>query len=463
MAFESLTEKINKTFKNLSGKGKLTEKNMNDMLREIRMSLLEADVNYQVVKDFIENVKNKALGSEVMTSINPSQLVVKIVHDEIVDLLGKEDNELTFKTSGITTLMMVGLQGTGKTTAAAKIANVLRKKKNRKVLLVAADIIRPAAIDQLKTLGKSIEIEVYSEGVEVAVLTQCEHALAYATKNGFDTLIVDTAGRLHIDEELMSELQQIQKLLSPQEILLTVDAMSGQDIVTVAKSFTEQLQVSGLVVTKLDGDSRGGGILSVRSLTQVPVKFVGQGEKIDDLDIFYPTRMADRILGMGDIVTLVEQAQDKMDLEESERTAKRMMSGKFTLDDMLVQIRQMSKMGSLGNLVKMIPGLNQMAGQIDDEKASQGMKKNEAMILSMTKEEREKPDILRASRKARIAKGAGVQVSDVNKLISSFEKSKQAMKMMSQMQQGGMPNMAKMQSMMKQPKNNFSGFKGRRH
>lgn len=462
MAFESLTNKMNKALKNLSGQGKLTEKNMNDMLKEVRMSLLEADVNYQVVKDFVAHVKEKAMGTEVMDSLNPSQMVVKIVHDEIVSLLGEGDNELNLKS--FSTIMLVGLQGTGKTTAAAKIANVLKKKKNRKVMLVACDIIRPAAIEQLKTLGNSIDVEVYSEGVEVDVLTTAKHALAYAKEKQIDTLIFDTAGRLHINEELMQELKDMEELLHPDEILLTVDAMSGQDIVSVAKSFTEQLHVTGLVATKMDGDSRGGGILSVRSLTQIPVKFASQGEKIDDLDIFYPDRMADRILGMGDILTLVEQAQEKMDLEESEKSAKRMMSGRFTLDDMLIQLRQINKMGSISGILKMIPGMGQMAGQINDAKAASDLKKTEAIILSMTQEEKDDPSILRASRKSRIAKGSGVQVSDVNKLIKQYEQSKQAMKMLGQMQKGGMPNMNAMNQMMRSSRMNQPKMKvkGRR-
>ena len=462
MAFESLTNKMNKALKNLSGQGKLTEKNMNDMLKEVRMSLLEADVNYQVVKDFVAHVKEKAMGTEVMDSLNPSQMVVKIVHDEIVSLLGEGDNELNLKS--FSTIMLVGLQGTGKTTAAAKIANVLKKKKNRKVMLVACDIIRPAAIEQLKTLGNSIDVEVYSEGVKVDVLTTAKHALAYAKEKQIDTLIFDTAGRLHINEELMQELKDMEELLHPDEILLTVDAMSGQDIVSVAKSFTEQLHVTGLVATKMDGDSRGGGILSVRSLTQIPVKFASQGEKIDDLDVFYPDRMADRILGMGDILTLVEQAQEKMDLEESEKSAKRMMSGRFTLDDMLIQLRQINKMGSISGILKMIPGMGQMAGQINDAKAASDLKKTEAIILSMTQEEKDDPSILRASRKSRIAKGSGVQVSDVNKLIKQYEQSKQAMKMLGQMQKGGMPNMNAMNQMMRSSRMNQPKLKvkGRR-
>lgn len=452
MAFESLSDRMNKAFRNITGKGKLTEKNMNDMLREVRMSLLEADVNYTVVKDFIERVKEKALGTEVMTSINPGQLVVKIVHDEIVDLLGTEDAPVNYKASGITTIMMVGLQGTGKTTAAAKIANVIKKKQSRNPLLVACDIVRPAAIEQLKTLGETIGVEVYSLGVETPALETAIQAMAYAREHNYDTVIFDTAGRLHIDEALMQELSDIKQEVQPDDILLTVDAMTGQDIVNVAQSFHDQLEVTGLVLTKLDGDSRGGGILSVRTITKVPVKFVGLGEKIEDLDVFHPDRMADRILGMGDIVTLVEQAQEKMDLEEGEKSAKRMMSGQFTMDDMLFQFQQIKKMGSLGGMMKMIPGFSQMAGSIDEDKAENTMKVREAIIQSMTKEERANPSILKASRKNRIASGSGTKVSDVNRLLSEFEKMKQMMKQMSKMAgggkmpmgMGGLPGMGKM-------------------
>lgn len=442
MAFESLNERLNKAFKNITGKGKLTEKNMNDMLREVRMSLLEADVNYQVVKDFVARVKEKALGTEVMSSLNPGQMVVKIVHDEIVELLGSEEAPINYKKFGITTIMMVGLQGTGKTTAAAKIANVIKKKQARKPLLVACDLIRPAAIEQLKTLGQQIDVEVYSKGIETPAVQTAQSAMAYAQNNGYDTVIFDTAGRLHIDEELMNELHQMKETVHPDDILLTVDAMTGQDIVNVANSFHTQLDVTGLVLTKLDGDSRGGGILSVRTITQVPVKFVGLGEKIEDLDVFHPDRMADRILGMGDILSLIEQAQEKMDLEESAKSANRMMSGQFTLDDMLVQFQQIKKMGSLGGMMKLIPGMSQMAGQIDEAKADKTMKTNEAIILSMTAEERANPNILKASRKNRIAKGSGTKVADVNRVLSQFEKTKQMMKQMSSMTKNGkMPNM----------------------
>ena len=466
MAFESLSERLGKAFKNITGKGKLSEKNMNDMLREVRMSLLEADVNYGVVKDFIARVKEKALGTEVMTSLNPGQMVVKIVHDEIVALLGNEEAPINYKKTGITTVMMVGLQGTGKTTAAAKIANVMKKKQSRKPLLVACDVIRPAAIEQLKTLGESIDVEVFSLGVETKALETAQKAMDYAKEQGYDTVVFDTAGRLHIDEELMQELSDIKAFVHPDDILLTVDAMTGQDIVNVASSFHEQLSVTGLVLTKLDGDSRGGGILSVRSITQVPVKFVGLGEKIEDLDVFHPDRMADRILGMGDILSLVEKAQEKMDMEASTKSANRMMSGQFTLSDMLIQYEQIEKMGSLGGMMKLLPGMGQMANQIDEAKADNKLKKSKAIIQSMTPEERENPNILRAGRKNRIAKGSGTTVADVNCCISEYEKMKTVMKqMMSMSKNGKMPNMGAMggmKNMRAMNKAMRAGKKGRR-
>lgn len=463
MAFESLSERLGKAFKNITGKGKLSEKNMNDMLREVRMSLLEADVNYGVVKDFIARVKEKALGTEVMTSLNPGQMVVKIVHDEIVALLGNEEAPINYKKTGITTVMMVGLQGTGKTTAAAKIANVMKKKQSRKPLLVACDVIRPAAIEQLKTLGESIDVEVFSLGVETKALETAQKAMDYAKEQGYDTVVFDTAGRLHIDEELMQELSDIKAFVHPDDILLTVDAMTGQDIVNVASSFHEQLSVTGLVLTKLDGDSRGGGILSVRSITQVPVKFVGLGEKIEDLDVFHPDRMADRILGMGDILSLVEKAQEKMDMEASTKSANRMMSGQFTLSDMLIQYEQIEKMGSLGGMMKLLPGMGQMANQIDEAKADNKLKKSKAIIQSMTPEERENPNILRAGRKNRIAKGSGTTVADVNRCISEYEKMKTVMKqMMSMSKNGKMPNMGGMKNMRAMNKAMRAGKKGRR-
>ena len=465
MAFENLSERLGKAFKNITGKGKLTEKNMNDMLREVRMSLLAADVNYGVVKDFISRIKEKAMGQEVLTSLNPGQMVVKIVHDEIVALLGTEDAPVNYKKSGITTIMMVGLQGTGKTTASAKIANLMKKKQGRNPLLVACDVIRPAAIDQLKTLGESIGVEVFSLGVETKALETAKQAMVYAKENGYDTVLFDTAGRLHIDDELMQELSDIKAYVQPDDILLTVDAMTGQDIVNVASSFHEQLEVSGLVLTKLDGDSRGGGILSVRAITNVPVKFVGLGEKIEDLDVFHPDRMADRILGMGDIMSLVEKAQEKMDMEATTKSTNRMMSGEFTLTDMLVQYEQIEKMGSLGGMMKLLPGMGQLAGQIDEAKADNKIKKSKAIIQSMTPEERENPNILRASRKNRIAKGSGVSVADVNRCLNEFEKMKQVMKQFSSLAKGGkMPNLGGLGAMknMRAMSRAMGGKKGRK-
>ncbi|MDH6366378.1 MULTISPECIES: signal recognition particle protein [Breznakia] len=446
--FDSLTKRLNRAFKNISGKGKLTEKNMDEMLKEVRMSLLEADVNYRVVKDFIETIKEQALGQKVYDALDPAQMVLKIVRDELTNLLGSTTAEINYKEDGITTIMMVGLQGTGKTTASAKIANLMSKKQDRKVLLAACDVIRPAAIEQLQTLGKQIDVEVYTEGVQVDALTTAKNALAYAKANGYDTVLFDTAGRLHVDEELMKELEKIKKAVKPSDILLTVDAMTGQDIVNVAESFNEKLDVTGLVLTKLDGDARGGGILSVRAITHVPVKFVGTGEKIEDLDVFHPDRMAERILGMGDLLTLLEQAEEKMDLDAAEESSRRMMEGKFDLNDMLVQLEQINKMGSLSKIMKLVPGMGQMMESIDDMKADDQMKHTKAMIQSMTKFERENPDQIRSSRKRRIANGSGHSVGDVNKLLTQFEKSKKMMTMMARMsQQGQAPDMAAMQNM----------------
>ncbi|MEY8380064.1 signal recognition particle protein [Ileibacterium valens] len=437
MAFESLTERLNRAMKTITGQGKLTESNMDEMLREVRMSLLEADVNYQVVKDFVANVKEKALGQKVLDALNPGQMVVKIVKEELQQLLGNEDAQIHFNDNGITNIMMAGLQGTGKTTAAAKIARYLKNKKNKKALLVACDVIRPAAIEQLQTLGESIQVPVFTLGAETSALDTAKAADQYAKENGFDTVIYDTAGRLHIDEELMNELSMMKDFLHPQEILLTVDAMTGQDIVTVAREFNEQLQITALIVTKLDGDARGGGLLSVRSITNVPVLFVSNGEKVDDLEEFHPDRMAERILGMGDILSLIEKAQENMDVELAASSMERMQSGQFDMNDLLSQFEQMNRLGSFKGILKMIPGMNKMAGMVDDDQMNAQIKRMRAIINSMTPKERVRPDILKASRKNRIAKGAGVKVADVNKLLTSFDQ----MKMMSQMMSGGMPAM----------------------
>ncbi|MBK2401847.1 MULTISPECIES: signal recognition particle protein [unclassified Erysipelothrix] len=426
MAFDNLTNRLQDTFRNMTGKGKLSEKNITDALSEIRISLLEADVSLEVINELLEHTRSEALGMKVTRDVEPSQMFVKIVNDKLIEILGEEKSELSFNQKpGI--LMMVGLQGSGKTTTIAKIANKLNKE-GKKVLLVAADLARPAAIEQLKILGTQIGVEVYAQENSTPVEV-VKNALAHG--KDFDLILIDTAGRLQIDEALMQQLVDIQSLTKPDEILLSVDAMSGQDVIHVANGFKEKLNITGLVATKFDGDSRGGSILSVRYMTQVPVKFVGVGEGIDELDEFYPDRTASRILGMGDIVSLVEKAQEKMDIEASERSAERMMKGQFTLDDMLIQLQQVSKMGPLSGLMKMMPGANQLAGQIDDADASSTMKKTEAMILSMTPEERNNPKIIRSTRKRRIAEGSGTSTTDVNRLLSQYEKMQKQMKMLS--------------------------------
>lgn len=429
MAFDTLTNRLSDTFRNLAGKGSLSEKNITDALAEIRVSLLEADVSLEVINELLNHVKKESLGMKVVKGVDPSDMFIKVVNDKLIEILGTEEASLTFtKTPGI--MMMVGLQGSGKTTSIAKIAKSLKDKEDQKVLLVAADLARPAAIEQLKILGSQVGVEVFAKenSTPVEVVTE---ALAYG--KDFDRILIDTAGRLQIDEALMQQLVDIQVLAKPEEILLSVDAMSGQDVIHVAQGFKSKLNLTGLVATKFDGDSRGGSILSVRYMTQVPVKFVGSGEGMDDLEGFYPDRIASRILGMGDIVSLVEQAQEKMDIAAAERSAERMMKGQFTLDDMLVQLQQVSKMGPLSGLMKMIPGANKMAGQIDDADAKAGMKRTEAIILSMTQEERDKPEIIRSSRKRRIANGCGLSTTEVNRLLSQYDKMKKQMRMFSRM------------------------------
>ena len=433
MAFENLTSKINQAMRNIIGKGKLSERNMDDMLQEIRLALLEADVNYQVVSAFLNDIKAKAIGKKVYQAVDPSQMVVKIVHDGMVQLLGEKEATIDFKLNAITKIMIVGLQGTGKTTNLVKIAKSIKEKNKRNPLIIAADVVRPAAIEQLVTLGKTIAVEVFTLGSDYSALKTVKAGMDYARQNKYDTVLIDTAGRLHIDDQLMQELADIKKEIKPEEILLTVDAMTGQDIINVADSFNKKLSITGLVVTKFDGDARGGGILSVRSVTGVPVKFVGTGEKLDDFELFYPERVADRILGMGDIVSLVEKAQDKLDMEVQMKAATRMMEGKFDLNDMVVQLKQVNKLGSIKGLIGMIPGMNQFSDQIDEQQANKEIKINVAIIDSMTKAERENPDLIRMSRKHRIANGSGTSVAQVNKLLSQFEKMKSQMKMMSRL------------------------------
>ncbi len=456
MAFDSLSDRLNKAMRNVVGKGKLTDANMEEMLKEVRLALLEADVNYKIVKEFLEDIREKARGEEVLNAVEPGQQLVKIVHDQIIDLLGSEDASIQYNEDGLTIIMLVGLQGTGKTTSVAKIAKIAKEKNNRNPMLIAADVIRPAAIEQLQTLGKEIDVEVFTKGVETPALKTVQEGIAYAKANGYDTVFIDTAGRLHIDEALMKELQDINAYVRPNEILLTVDAMTGQDIVNVAKSFADALPLTGLVVTKFDGDSRGGGVLSVKKITGVPVKFVGEGEKIDDMGIFHPDRMADRILGMGDVVSLVEKAQEKLDLEESEKMAERMMNGQFTMDDMLKQFEQIQKLGPLSGIIKMIPGMNQYAGMLDETKANGAMAHTKAIIQSMTPYERAHPEKLRGTMKKRIARGSGTKVDDVNKLINQFNKMKKAMDQIGMMQRNGNLNEESLERMMNQAQSQMS-------
>jgi signal recognition particle subunit SRP54 len=456
MAFDSLSERLNKAMRNVVGKGKLTDANMEDMLKEVRLALLEADVNYKIVKGFLEDIREKARGEEVLNSVEPGQQLVKIVHDQIIDLLGSEDASIQYKENDMTVIMLVGLQGTGKTTSVAKIAKIAKEKNSRKPMMIAADVIRPAAIEQLQTLGKEIDVEVFTKGVETPALKTVQDGIAYAQANGYDTVFIDTAGRLHIDEELMKELQDINAYVRPDEILLTVDAMTGQDIVNVAKAFADALPLTGLVVTKFDGDSRGGGVLSVKKITGVPVKFVGEGEKLDDMGVFHPDRMADRILGMGDVVTLVERAQEKLDMEENEKMAERMMNGQFTMDDMLKQFEQIQKLGPLSGIMKMIPGMNQYAGMLDETKANGAMAHTKAIIQSMTPYERAHPEKLRGTMKKRIAAGSGTRVDDVNKLINQFNKMKKAMDQVGMMQRNGNLNEESLERMMNNAQSQMS-------
>ena len=426
--FENLSDRLQNVLHKAKGYGKITEDNISDMMREIRLALLEADVNYKVVKEFTTTVKEKALGEEVQKSIKPGELFVKIVQDELTELLGGESKELNLNGNPAVT-MLVGLQGSGKTTTIGKLANYLRKKHSKKPLLVACDVYRPAAIDQLKQIGKQLSIEVYDEGKNDPVEIS-KNAIKYAKENNYDYVLIDTAGRLHIDEELMDELKNINEEVNPQEILLVIDSMMGQDAINVITGFNDALPLTGVILTKLDGDTRGGVALSVRHLTNVPIKFIGVSEKMDGLDSFDPERMAGRILGMGDIVSLVEKATEAIDEKEAEKTAKRMQDGKFDLEDFLSTLKQMKKLGPLENLLKLIPGASKMGlnnVQIDPKQ----MAHIEAIVLSMTPKERRNPDIIKASRKTRIAKGSGTSVQEVNKLLQQFDQMKKMMKQFS--------------------------------
>ena len=436
MAFEALQEKFSRIVKTLKGESKLTEKNMEAMLKEVRIALLEADVNYKVVKVFVSNVKEKALGQQVYTKLNPSEMVIKIVKDELVELLGSDRSELAYNKNKPTIIMLVGLQGSGKTTTAAKLANLMKNKLKKKVLLAACDVYRPAAIDQLAQLASELKVDLVNMGDKVNPVDIALKAKEKAYNDHYDVLIIDTAGRLQIDEPLMEELKNIKEKVKPDEILLLTDALAGQDTVNVAKTFNDTLGLTGDIMSKMDGDSRGGAALSISYVTGVPIKFIGTGEKITDLDIFYPERMAERILGMGDVLSLIDKVQENIDEKEAKKAVNKMMGGKFTLDDMLDQMKQVKKLGSLKSLMKLIPG----APKISDEQfklVEDEMKNFEVIINSMTKEERENPEILKNSRKCRIAKGSGKTNADVNRVLKKYEEMKKQTKLLKDMKKGG--------------------------
>ncbi|MCM3029012.1 signal recognition particle protein [Niallia sp. MER 6] len=437
MAFEGLADRLQNTIQKIRGKGKVNEADVKEMMREVRLALLEADVNFKVVKEFVKKVSERAVGQEVMKSLTPGQQVIKVVKEELTELMGGEQSKIAVSNRPPTVIMMVGLQGAGKTTTTGKLANLLRKKHNRKPLLVAADIYRPAAIKQLETLGKQLDFPVFSLGDQVSPVEIAKQAIAKAKEDHHDYVLIDTAGRLHVDETLMDELKQIKELSNPDEIFLVVDAMTGQDAVNVASSFNEQLGLTGVVLTKLDGDTRGGAALSIRSVTQTPIKFVGLGEKMDALEAFHPERMASRILGMGDVLSLIEKAQMNVDEEKAKELEMKMKTASFTLDDFLEQLGQVRNMGPLDELLKMMPGANKIKGldnlQVDEKQISHV----EAIIRSMTKAEKEHPEIINSSRRKRIAKGSGRTVPEVNRLLKQFEDMKKMMKQMTGMTQKG--------------------------
>ena len=440
MAFENLSNKLQEVFKQLRSKGVLTEADVKAAMREVKIALLEADVNFKIVKEFIKKVTERAVGTEVLQGLNPGQQVIKIVNEELIALMGSTQAQLTFSRKPPTVFMMVGLQGAGKTTTSGKLAGQLRKQ-GRSPLLVACDVYRPAAIKQLQVVGKNYNIPVFEMGTEVSPVEISKKALEYAAHQHHDVTLLDTPGRLHINEELMQELQDIKTAVRPQEILLVVDAMTGQDAVTVAESFDGQLGVDGIILTKLDGDARGGAALSVRSVTNKPIKYIGMGEKMEDLEPFYPDRMASRILGMGDVLSLIDKVQANIDEQEALDMAKKMRANDFTLEDFLAQMQQIKKMGPLKDLLGMMPGIPGM-GKLDLESALNGvdpqkeMARTEAIIQSMTKEERANPSILNGPRKKRIAAGCGRSIADVNRLIKQFEEMKKMMKQMNNMQKG---------------------------
>ena len=444
MAFEGLSDRLQNAMGSVTKKGKITEADLKQMMREVRLALLEADVNFKVVKDFVRKVNERALGSNVLEALSPAQQVVKIVNEELTELMGGEQAPFQFSTKPPTVVMMVGLQGAGKTTTAGKLASFLAKHENKRPLLVAADVYRPAAIDQLQTLGKQLNYPVFSLGTDVNPVEIARQAIERATIEGRDLVIIDTAGRLHIDEALMEELQNIKAVANPNEILLVVDAMTGQDAVNVAETFNERLDITGVILTKLDGDTRGGAALSIRSVTGKPIKFSGRGEKLEDFEIFYPERMASRILGMGDIMTLIEKAQQDFDEAKAQEMADKIKANTFDFNDFIDQLDQVNKMGPLEDILKMIPGLNKIPGLNDLKVDPKDTARMKAIVLSMTPAERENPEILSQARRKRIAAGSARPLAEVNRLIKQFNESK---KMMNQMSNG---NMQAMESMMGQ-------------
>ena len=450
MAFEGLSEKLNSVFKGLRGKGRLTEEDIKLAMREVRMALLEADVSYKVVKDFVAKVSERAVGAEVLDSLTPAQQVIKIVNEELTALMGGANARLTFANNPPTVVMMVGLQGAGKTTNVAKLAGLLRRQGKRP-LLAACDVYRPAAIEQLRVVGESIQVPVYSEPESKDPVAIAQHAIAEARAKGYDTVIVDTAGRLAVDEEMMDEIERIKKAIEPDETLFVVDSMTGQDAVNTAKEFNDRLDFDGVILTKLDGDTRGGAALSIRTVVSKPIKFVGTGEKMDALDVFHPARMADRILGMGDIVSFVERAQAQFDEKEAKKLQQKIQKNKFDYNDFMDQIQQIKKMGNIKELAGMIPGVGKAIKDIDiDDNA---FKSVEAIIQSMTPYERAHPECMNQSRKSRIAKGSGTSIDEVNRITKQFEQMRKMMRMMTGNKMARMmANMPKMPGMPKMPK-----------
>ncbi|UBH23256.1 signal recognition particle protein [Macrococcus armenti] len=436
MAFEGLSDRLQATMQKIRGKGKVTEADIKTMMREVRLALLEADVNFKVVKEFVKTVSDRAIGSDVMQSLTPGQQIIKIVQEELTTLMGSENTQINMSKKPPTVVMMVGLQGAGKTTTAGKLALLMRKKYNKKPLLVACDIYRPAAIQQLQIVGKQIDIPVFTLGDQVSPKEITERALQHAKEEHLDFVIIDTAGRLHIDEALMNELVEVKEVSKPDEIMLVVDSMTGQDAVNVAESFDNQLNITGVTLTKLDGDTRGGAALSIRSVTQKPIKFVGMSEKMDGLEPFHPERMASRILGMGDVLSLIEKAQSQVDESKAKELEQKMKTSSFTFDDFLEQLEQVKALGPLDELLKMIPGANKMKGLNNVNMNAKQIDHVQAIIRSMTKEERNNPAIINVSRKKRIAKGSGRSLSEVNKLIKQFEEMKKMMKQFTGMKKG---------------------------